>query len=829
VNTRLTVSAAAATAAASVALHPLISGASWFWGGVGAITVVGCAAALSRLRRLPVVICFAASACGLLLYLNAAFSGRRSLTGVIPTRASLIDLLHLAGQGYAEASRLAPPVPPVGGILLLAVTGIGGVAVLTDLIAVRLRHTAAAGLPLLALFSVTVATRANESRPAQALVFAAGIAGYLVLLAADGRERISAWGRLVAFPAASRAGRQRAQPGTQPESQPGAQPGAQPGTQPGEARLPDTRSLAVAGRRVGLAAVAVALIVPLFVPGLRVQGLPPGNAAAGTGPGNGLLPTSLPDPVARMYGQLRESRPQPVLSYSTDDPEPPYLRQYVLNLFSDGWNLAFPAKTIPAAGKLPAPPGLQDAPAQTVHTTLKFAGNVASRGQNFLPVPYPPVSLNIGRGWQADTGTLMIASTASSVAGLGYGVTSDDVEPTATQLRRAPAPPDSITLEYLNLPTGYTPYLTSLRSLAQRAAKGARTPFDQAVAMQQWLALTGGFSYSLTSSVPDSPAGLVRFLTVTKSGYCQQFAIAMAILARVLGIPSRVAVGYTAGSNVGGPNFQVTSSDAHAWPELYFQGAGWLRFEPTPAGDSPGQGTATPPVYTLPSNNGGSAGTYQPGTLGETSPRAPTGVTGGAAAQHHPKGSSPSSGTVSHPVPRDTPPWGPIAGLVILAALLAPAVSRPLVSRWRWLAASGDTGRARAAWLELRDTLADLGIPAADSESPRSLARRVEGQLPAEARGALLRIAIAEERARYATSPADSRSLRADTAAVRRAIAATAGWRARLRARCLPASVLTPAGRAGRQALDVFGWIEVGATWLVGRLIRRITTSHGTS
>jgi transglutaminase-like putative cysteine protease len=814
VNARLTVTAGAATAAASFALHPLISGATWFWAGSGAIIAVGCAGALTRLRRLPVVVCFAASVIGLLLYLNAVFSGHRSLIGVLPTPASLTDLLNLARQGYIEAAQFAPPVPPLSGMVLLAVTGIGSVAVLTDFIAVRLRSTAVAGLPLLALFSVTVATRATESRPVQALIFAAGVAGYLMLLAADRRERLSAWGALVTLPGASRFRPGRGRPA---EPAPAAAP-----------RLPDTRPLAAAGRRVGLAAVAVALIVPLFVPGLRVRGLPQGNPASGLGPGNSLLlPATLPDPVARMYGQLRESRAQNVLAYTTDDPEPPYLRQYVLNLFSDGWNLAFSGRTQPATGRLPRAPGLQGASVQAVHTRLRFSSGVNSRGQNFLPVPYPATRMDIGRGWQVDPATLMVASAGNPVAGLSYDVTSDEVEPTDAQLRQAPGPSEAVAAAYLNLPPSYNPYLGGLQALADKATTGAQTAFDKAVALQLWLSTTGGFSYSLTSTVPDSPAGLMRFLTVTKNGYCQQFAIAMAILARELGIPSRVAVGYTAGTNEGGPNFQITTSDAHAWPELYFQGAGWLRFEPTPPGNAAGQGTATPPVYTLPpSSSGNGSGTYQPGTLGETNPRVGTGASGGAAVQHNPGGSSLPGSPAQHPAPQSTPPWGLIGGLIVLAALIAPAAARPLRSRWRWLKATGDAGRARAAWLELRDSLADFGMPVAGNESPRACARRVEGQLPADARAALYRVAVAEERSRYATSSAGSGTLHADILVVRRALWATASRRARLRARCLPASVLVPAGGAARNALDVFGWIEVGTTWLIGRIIRRIAAAR---
>src|SRR5690606_28639518 len=75
--------------------------------------------------------------------------------------------------------------------------------------------------------------------------------------------------------------------------------------------------------------------------------------------------------------------------------------------------------------------------------------------------------------------------------------------------------------------------------------------------------------------------------------YCEQFAASMAIMARSLGIPARVAVGYMPGSNVGDNTWEVKVHDAHAWPELYFEGFGWIRFEPTPS-----QQTGSPPSWT---------------------------------------------------------------------------------------------------------------------------------------------------------------------------------------------------------------------------------------
>ena len=101
---------------------------------------------------------------GLLLYLNLIFEVRHSLLLVIPTPSSLSRLWHLAGTGLHDANRYAPPAPSLPGLLLLAVGGVGITAVLTDLIAVRLRSTALAGLPLLVLFTVPVTMNAPHTQ-----------------------------------------------------------------------------------------------------------------------------------------------------------------------------------------------------------------------------------------------------------------------------------------------------------------------------------------------------------------------------------------------------------------------------------------------------------------------------------------------------------------------------------------------------------------------------------------------------------------------------------------------------------------------------------------
>jgi hypothetical protein len=127
------------------------------------------------------------------------------------------------------------------------------------------------------------------------------------------------------------------------------------------------------------------------------------------------------------------------------------------------------------------------------------------------------------------------------------------------------------------------PY-TQLARTANEVAGGARTPYDAAAALEGWFRTTGGFTYSNHPPV-DPNAPLVGFVVQTKSGYCQHFAGAMALMLRYLGVPARVAVGFSSGTyNAGKGVWRVTDHDAHAWVEVWFRGYGWLPFDPTPAG-----------------------------------------------------------------------------------------------------------------------------------------------------------------------------------------------------------------------------------------------------
>jgi hypothetical protein len=270
------------------------------------------------------------------------------------------------------------------------------------------------------------------------------------------------------------------------------------------------------------------------------------------------------------------------------------------------------------------------------------------------------------------------------------------------------------------------------------------------------------------------------------------------VLARMVGIPSRYVVGYTAGVRQPDGTWVVKTSDAHAWPELYFTGVGWIRFEPTPAGIA-GQGTAITPAYAnLPAPGASStAPAVEP-----TSPSAST-APGSAARPQIPGDrtgfdNNAVGGTIRHAArPGLFTPWV-TAGLVVAAlavlAIIVPGIARLLARRLRWRSARSDVLAARAAWGQFQADLADYRVGCRMSESPRATAARVAAELslPAAASQAVAHLAVAAERAQYSARPVDGAGLRRDAATARRAVAVAAGGRARWRARIFPASVISP-------------------------------------
>jgi transglutaminase-like putative cysteine protease len=167
--------------------------------------------------------------------------------------------------------------------------------------------------------------------------------------------------------------------------------------------------------------------------------------------------------------------------------------------------------------------------------------------------------------------------TAASPA-VDYQAVSYLPRATVDQLRKAGNQyPPWISQHYLQLPRTLP---ARVRSLAIELTATESTPYDQAHAIEQYLRT---FPYTLQLPKPSSGVDLVDyFLFDLKKGYCDYDASAMVVLSRAAGLPARLVIGYATGTyDEAHQRFVVTEADAHSWPEIYFPGYGWVRFEPT--------------------------------------------------------------------------------------------------------------------------------------------------------------------------------------------------------------------------------------------------------
>jgi len=601
----MTLTAALAVVLTSTVLFPAFQDSTWFYEGIGAVLVVAAAGTLSRLRTLPVTLCLLISLIALVLYLNLLLESGHSYGGIVPSSGSMAGLWHLADAGFSDANKFSAPAPDVAGLKLLATAGIGITAVLTDLIAVRLRAAAMAGLPLLMLFTIPVAFNGNRSSITITVIFALATIGYLALLSADGRERIRVWGRLISL------WRTHDADTADSADEAAAASGPAPATRSPYRVLrgPDTRGLAAAGRRVGIASIVLALCTPLLIPGLHDARLTSSDLVFGTGGNDGTSTTAgLYDPLAAATEQLREAKPYTVLTYTTNASAalqtayPQYLQQYVYTTLTDnnGWVLPFSTQTTtaPVNTDLPAQePKIPAADAPQVQTviSIRAKASLPNAVVNLLPVPYPALRFYPSAGsWYYDPTTLMLLTQHTSLDGMNYRVVSQDVDPPASQLDRAPAAPAMAA--DTQLPASYRDS-TALQEFVQKITAGQKTEYGKVSAITQWLHQSGAYIYDTYSPSIVNVADLLNYLTKSKAGDCVQAAYAMTVLVRMLGIPARMAVGYTQGSTsnqVPGATYVVKSNDMHAWPEVFFTGYGWMRFEPTPPG---GGGTASTPGY----------------------------------------------------------------------------------------------------------------------------------------------------------------------------------------------------------------------------------------
>ncbi|MER5579341.1 transglutaminase TgpA family protein, partial [Streptomyces massasporeus] len=738
---RLTLGAWAATLMAACALLPLVKPATWIVQAAFLLALqsgVGVAA-----RRVPLArpLTVAAQAVVTVALLTFVFAREQALAGLVPGPQAIDRFAVLLQQGGDDIARYAIPAPlESDGIRLMLIGGVLIIGLLVDTLAVTFRSAAPAGLPLLALYSVAAGLSDGGM---DWLWFVVAAAGYLMLLLAEGRDRLSQWGRV--FGGAPRTG----------------------GGEPSGAVAPIRT-----GRRIGVVALGIALVVPLGLPAMNGGLLDSVGAGAGGGPGGGGTISAV-NPLVSLRDSLNADEDQQVLSVRTkmEDVSDLYLRIVSLDDF-DGttWKPSRRSITAVPDGTFPDPVGLSpDVKRTEIDTTIAAADWYA---QDWLPMPYPPSGVRISGNWRYEPqGMTLVGDHGQNTRGLTYQVKSLDVRPTAEQLASAGPPPADIERDFTELPD-------SLPSVVGRTARkvtaGAADPYDQAVKLQDFFAVNGGFEYDTQVQVGSGSQAIARFLK-DKQGFCVHFSFAMAAMARSLGIPARVAVGFAPGSPQADGSVSVGLRDAHAWPELYFEGVGWTRFEPTP-------NRGSIPSYTLPDNPDSSAPDQaRPSQSASTAPSAAPSASETCTPEQKKLdgGCASESPQAALPTDDDGPKWyaflvWALAGLAVLALPLAPMLWR-LRTRTARLGAHGRSEadaalHTLAVWQELTDTAWDYGITPDESQTPRKAAARIVrlGDLDETAAASVHRVANAVEQVLYAPHPRPVAGLTDD---VRRATA----------------------------------------------------------
>ena len=202
---------------------------------------------------------------------------------------------------------------------------------------------------------------------------------------------------------------------------------------------------------------------------------------------------------------------------------------------------------------------------------------------SWLPTQAPISAIRAEGDWRFDESTTDFFHWDEDLdtRGMEYSMTAVDLDITARGLEDASLARTEVDDEYLDLPDDLPDLVTEL---AYDVTGDALSKYEKSVALQDWF--RANFEYSLDRGPTGSGAGdLQAFLSDTEGGrvgYCEQFAASMATMARVLGIPARMAIGFLEPDPVGDDTWVYSALDLHAWPELYFDGFGWVAFEPTP-------------------------------------------------------------------------------------------------------------------------------------------------------------------------------------------------------------------------------------------------------
>ncbi|WP_214466311.1 transglutaminase family protein [Microbacterium flavescens] len=672
--------------AALLPVMGVVKPGGWLLGSVVIATLVLAAGYGARRLRLPAVAVSLIEAGVWVAMMTAVFLRDTALLWIIPTPETIRAVPPLVDDAMDEIILGAAPLEDSIPLAFLIVGAMGLLAIIVDHVVLTARMPLLASIGIVAV-SLIPAIAVPREVDVMAFVFLAVAILSLIRVETRSRER------------------------------------------PLERAAERTAGVPATALGIGAIAVIVAVVATPLLPQPLVR------AGAGLGGGPGI------DATLQLGDDLRRPEQVEVLRVRSDAPSPPYLRATTLSRFEGGVWEPDRVRTVPLDSEF----GLGSV---TVAEDIRLSEyttdvEVVNLASVWLPVPYPAVQVSgLDGRWAAVPYNRTVISQSGTTQGQSYEVVSNQVRPTLEQIRSYNAGGPELRDETTQVPAGTPEIITQL---AAEVTANATNDYDRLIAMQRWFR-GGEFRYSLEAPVEDdfdgSGAEAVAQFLEQREGYCIHFASAFALMARTLHMPSRIVIGYLPG--VGTTDsvedqtvYTVSSSLLHAWPEVYFDNAGWIAFEPTAGLGVP---TSFSPAATLP---------------GETDD--PNGATPGAtpspttSAEQGPNGPLDPRDEALPGTPLGTGNPLPMLGVVVLIlfVLALPFLVRELRRRQLTLAARG--GDAASAWMIVQDAAIDTGIAVPASESPRAFAQRLidfHGVSPDD----MYTLTTAIERASYAPS-----------------------------------------------------------------------------
>jgi transglutaminase-like putative cysteine protease len=538
---------------------------------------------------------------------------------------------------------------------------------------------------------------------------------------------------------------------------------------------------------LGGGAIVFALVVAPIIPGADSDPLlDVANAGRTTGSGRSYRPSLAPFvDIGRKLGSVEN-----VELFTVASKLPDYWRIAALDQYSGDnggqWTLS-------AAGNDRVGVGLPSTPPAGALVQEFAIGPLTER---WLPAAYRPVAINLPDTLVVKSSGTIVAD-ASDVSKLRYQVASAlpplaGTEFTAEQIAATAAavPPDI--LRSTTLPR--TDEIKQIQKLALQVvdAAGATTPYEKAAALNRYFR-NSGFQYDTSVGSLDNGSAILEFLT-NKRGFCVQFASAYAVMARSLGIPARVAVGFTPGTLTDG-RYHVSSHDAHAWPEIYLSGLGWTHlFDPTP-----GQTGATTGGSKLPNDPATVSTAPVTTTPANTAPPRPNSTPGGTGA---PQATTPAAPTFAPAAATSSDdalgPWLPVLVALGLLALVGTAYCVVVLAlkrrrRDRRRDTTDPVTAIQGAWDEAIDRLHEAAVDPDPAQTPLELASVVPPATSSATAAPLFELARTYSAARYGddvTNADDARTAWTSVDELEAALDEGVSWSRRWRRRLDPSALL---------------------------------------